>query len=300
MKFPLHRRLIPIGAIAEGKQYSIDNVLIKKQKRGSVGQDSWKPARGGYVLVILTTCLTCLCQIGSSTVIAKDRDPAMVSEELRQALKAHDFDAVKAALQAGGSPHMLDDDEDILSSYLLRGVPHGVFESPPSARAIAVARLKLIQLIDAGADPDFRPPNTPGPLSSAGILNEEWAVKILVERGASPNAVYIKNRNPLLSALRGPNYSEAARITIYLLAKGANPNIQTSDDGMTPLMQAAEDGNTVAVRALLCHGALTDTTSTDGRSALEYATVTNENGPRSDEKREVQKLLSDKNPSKKC
>ena len=78
------------------------------------------------------------------------------------------------------------------------------------------------------------------------------AVKLLLERGATPNQVNKKRGLfPLLQAAQN-GHADVVRL---LLERGAPPNQANKKRGLFPLMQAAKNGHVDSVRLLLRRGA---------------------------------------------
>lgn len=115
-----------------------------------------------------------------------------------------------------------------------------------------LVRYLLKQNADANAPNDngWRPLHVAiGRLGVGGPLE---SIELLLDFGADPNAWDLgHNETPILSASRGPDKWDAARI---LLESGADPNVRRSD-GESPLRLAAYDKMLKLAQLLLKHGA---------------------------------------------
>ena len=100
--------------------------------------------------------------------------------------------------------------------------------------ALHLGRLRaIVELLDAGADPNGLGPQRGSPLVIAAGARTDGPVRMLLRYGADPNAV------PL--------------------------------HGKTALMRAAHSGRSATVRALLEAGASVDSWDREGKTALDYA-----------------------------
>jgi ankyrin repeat protein len=105
------------------------------------------------------------------------------------------------------------------------------------------------------------------PLVSAVRAGDVASVRTQLARGADPNATSGDNGwTPLLHAVHKAQAGTAAA----LLAAGADAN-RAGDGGTTPLMMAAGYGNRALVALLLQHGAKPSATDRHGETALDYA-----------------------------
>ncbi|MDQ2687741.1 MAG: ankyrin repeat domain-containing protein, partial [Armatimonadota bacterium] len=106
------------------------------------------------------------------------------------------------------------------------------------------------------------------PLWSAAIENRTATAKLLLERGADPNALCLFNMRvtPLMCAAQN-GQEPLARL---LLTHGAKVDIRDSNND-TALHMAAEDGHTALVRLLLAHGADTRLRDARGLTPLDAA-----------------------------
>ena len=210
------------------------------------------------------------------------------TEELRQAVRAGDLDAVVALLKTGaevndgGSPSLIhwavwsDKTGLILEALIEAGADVDVQDESgrtPLHRSAEYQPLTstLGPLIVAGADVNARDLDglTPLHLAANGNPNNPRAVKGLLSEGASVNARDKDGLTPLHWAVRWhPNMAALAP----LLAHGAAVDGRDGN-GRTPLHYAAsaERRNAEAVFALLAAGADIAAEDRDGRTALHFA-----------------------------
>ncbi len=89
----------------------------------------------------------------------------------------------------------------------------------------------------------------------------------LLKSGAVVDQRDLMGRTALLYGSTGP-FPEAVKI---LLDKGADPNAVDSDEHFTPLMHAAAEGNLEVVKVLMSHGADQILKDIDGDDAASFA-----------------------------
>lgn len=103
---------------------------------------------------------------------------------------------------------------------------------------------------------------------AAGSGNEETVLFLLSEEiGSDVNARRGNNFTPLHSAAMFGH----THICRLLLARGADPNVQTDPQGYVPMHSAAWGGHTETVRLLMQHGARTDLRNYRDEIPLETA-----------------------------
>lgn len=122
-----------------------------------------------------------------------------------------------------------------------------------------------------GADPSLAnawSPDGGNPLHFAAFFAQPEAARLLLDRGAEPNAVAggFGHVQPLHSAAAG----RSAEIVAMLLEAGADPNAR-QDSGFTPIHAAAQNGDRRMAEDLLARGADPAVTTDDGRSAADFA-----------------------------
>ena len=141
-----------------------------------------------------------------------------------------------------------------------------VFNASEGCRSEYRSVIRL--LVDYGVDINARTRMgyVATPLYAALIYGTPEAVRLLLERGANPNAQGNDGSTPLQIA---SDYGtpEAVRL---LLERGANPNAQ-GNGGSTPLQIASDYGRLEVVRVLLEHGADVKVEDERGRTALQVA-----------------------------
>ncbi len=140
---------------------------------------------------------------------------------------------------------------------------------------------KVRLLLDGGAKVDAKSVEGRTVLYQAAVMGDPARVmRLLLEKGADPNAKTLNLMTPLIAASRGS--IEAMRL---LIEKGADVNARNGAGG-TALMAAASTGRPDAVRLLLAKGADVNIRTKRNETALaDAATAGNE---------EVVKMLLDR------
>jgi ankyrin repeat protein len=127
----------------------------------------------------------------------------------------------------------------------------------------------LTALLEAGdIEVDERSPDGFVPLHFAAFFGNAASARVLIERGASVNAVAENPTRvqPLHSAVAHGDVETVA----LLLARGAEVNARQQND-LTPLMGAAFAGSVEMVKRLLAAGADASAVSGDGKTAADLA-----------------------------
>jgi ankyrin repeat protein len=161
---------------------------------------------------------------------------------------------------------------------LAAGVPADI-RGPPwdtrTALLLAISRHHTAivkDLLDYGADPNFRDNIKHGPLETA-ILNDcgEDIIEMLLDYGADINLKGYSGRTPLFTAVIA---SKSVRVPL-LLARGANVHARESKERRTPLHFAAEqDTSFEIVNMLLDAGSDVNCLTENGLSPLHKAAFT--------------------------
>jgi ankyrin repeat protein len=165
--------------------------------------------------------------------------------------------------------------------WLKRGLQHGadpngrndVYGSPLS-RAFSLQRLDLAQaLVDAGANVNEKGFKGDPTVSLAGAYfgyNTQWTI-FLLNNGADPNGYTGLEGYLLEAALREPNWE----VVDLVVKKGADVNLSSSTEGITPLMLAIRPPYQCKhvehnVKLLVEAGADVQARDIDGKTALHY------------------------------
>jgi hypothetical protein len=122
------------------------------------------------------------------------------------------------------------------------------------------------QLLDGGADPNFKSKYGGAPLVEAAYWGADETVELLLDRGADVNQTSSAGWTPLLSAVS----REYSTIVELLLSRGADVNLR-SEAGYTALRSAVIHRNINLIKKLLDHGADVTLMDADGKTAIETA-----------------------------
>jgi ankyrin repeat protein len=105
-------------------------------------------------------------------------------------------------------------------------------------------------------------------LHFAAMHSKTYAVQILIEKGASVNAVTTDNQTPLHRASKGGDWETVA----LLIEKGASVNAVTTDN-QTPLHRASKGGDWETVALLIEKGASVNAVTNDNQTPLHWAST---------------------------
>ena len=121
-------------------------------------------------------------------------------------------------------------------------------------------------LLDRGADPNALDARGWSPLMTA--LSRPDVLKILLERGADPNLSFVDGSAALLDVVRYKYRTYLQAITV-LLEHGADPNLAHTVSGETALMLSAPELRINVVKLLLEYGADVTQVNREGKSVLD-------------------------------
>jgi len=196
--------------------------------------------------------------------------PAGSASPLCAAASAGNVTDVRALLDHGASPNLIDDDGraplHCAASLLTRA-------ATPESDYLEIARL----LLDRSADPNLRDASgrTALLLALQGAASEykvigadENLARLLLDRGASVDAQDKEGWSPVHRAVS--LWAEQPALLPLLLSHHADTNARLAD-GRTPLMLAARIGKTERFAPLLDAGAKINAADSQGQTALMVA-----------------------------
>ena len=154
--------------------------------------------------------------------------------------------------------------QDVVAALLASGVQLDIFEAAATGQTAQLQTLitQDPSLANAYASDGFTP------LGLATFFGHADTVEALLAAGAEVNAAYRETMKltPLGSAM-AVGRNDIART---LIAHGADVNAKAVND-LRPLHTAAARGNLESATLLLDHGADISATTTDGKTASDYA-----------------------------
>lgn len=204
-----------------------------------------------------------------SSCAGGNKRPPLVLDALNLAVQNGDAAAIRAALDAGGDPCAKQTDgndaldrllyhpgnaEPVVRAAAARGCPGALYYA---AHYGASDQVKA--LLAAGASPDGVPGGIP-PLAGAasGVSNttspeldgQVESARLLLEKGANPNARRVNGYPPLYFAITNGH----PRVAKLLIEKGADPNDKGYQNASL-LAEAASYGQAATARLMLEKGA---------------------------------------------
>lgn len=202
-----------------------------------------------------------------------------VAEEMIAAIKAGDADGLRAVLErdpaaagaradGGDSPLLLavyHGRRDLAELLLAHGRRPDAFEAAALGDADT---LRAVLDAEPGAVTGYSSDGWTA-LHLAGFFGSVESVRLLLERGADPNAWSLNamRNTPLHAGLSGPLPHEGARL---LIEAAADVNAR-QHGGYTPLHSAANRGELATIDLLLDRGADPDAAADDGRRPVDFA-----------------------------
>ena len=163
---------------------------------------------------------------------------------LTSAATSGKFDSVKFLLDNGAEVNVKNASGDTALSC--------------AVQSCAVPDLEIVRLLLAhGAAVNTRNDHCETPLLIAATWNADKVANLLIEHGCDTTSKNLGSFSALHSAA---NYNNGKLIE-KLLQHGAVLNLQTDDEGMTPLHVAAKSGSVLAADVLLEHGADLESTT---------------------------------------
>jgi hypothetical protein len=145
----------------------------------------------------------------------------------------------------------------------------GGYYMTPAVAALAGRYFQLAQVLHrkgSSVEPQGGYKNTP--LHSAAYIGDLEMVQVLLEYGVDVNAQNSYCDTPLEFASYRPG--EQTRVARLLIERGADPNARCQE-GFTPLHRALFQGRTETARVLIEHGASVELKDDEGRTPLDIA-----------------------------
>ncbi len=223
--------------------------------------------------------------LGASLALALGLSAAGNEASLVEAVKARNTQAALALLSKPGEINTPEADgttalhwavhhDDLaLADALLRagadaGLANRYGVTPIYLAAENGSRALIERLTDAGVDPETALPGGETALMTAARAGNPDAVRVLLVRGANPNAREGWRGQTALMWAAAENNADVIR---ELVRAGADVTATSTSGSLTPLLFAVRGGHLDATRALLEAGAEVNERLSDGMSALVLA-----------------------------
>ena len=229
---------------------------VPQMSRPGRGRSAANMTGCGYGLCRLFFCTVLLLHLnnawGGTPALPHSSSPANASA-LLQAAASGRLDEVKALLELGVDANATSTDKNARSALII---------------AAAAGHLETVRvLLDAGANMESADSAGLTALNWAALRGRNQVAELLLEGGAYVNTTDNNGVSPLLYAVGTRNIG----LLRLLMARGADPDVISEANRMTPLLVAVEnDDSTVAV-LLLDHGANVNGANQLGHSALMAA-----------------------------
>jgi len=200
---------------------------------------------------VLLFLLILLLLVGIPTgLLVRDYRHEQTNRDLIAAIKAHDLNAVSAALKAGTDPNALGESSEGRPEFAPPWLDHGYYIPALSLYFDDYQKddVRFAQvLIDAGANPNYvSEDNGETPIMAAAYSNCPNMLRYLLEHGGKVNQKDREGHTPLHVATW---IGEEPTICVLF---DAGANIEAEDnEGNAPLHAACASGNPRALRLLL-------------------------------------------------
>jgi ankyrin repeat protein len=211
---------------------------------------------------------------------------------LTLAISAHDTEMIRILLEGGANPNLVQMYGSTAMSYAVgeragEVVPMllaaGAHPMPtddsghtPMGGAAAHGNLEVLEMLVAAGASAQPHASGPCPLHSAVRNGQFETTQWLLAHGADIDARQEGRETALHVAIE----KDEVELALALIAAGADPDVQTSDEKrVTPLILATKKGDVELITALLAAGADPHTKDADGESALDLASYRDELRP---------------------
>lgn len=189
-------------------------------------------------------------------------------------LQGYDFNATDFVRAAG------EGREEIVRLYLRAGMPidaPGKHRYTAAAEAASSGELRVLRLLcERGADLEIKTVGGNSALRMACLNAHTEAVRLLVESGAELDSIGAYGYTLVKSLFqnRTRNYDLIDATVIYLLEKGANPDIP-DNNGRTLIHDIAQFGRVSMMRQVVLYSKHLNVEDNDGMTPIMYANYRN-------------------------